>query len=96
MAERRDVTARATFTRGAAIEPGALLEALLAAAPAGLGFLDADLRFIRLNAALASMHGVDRHEAVGQPYSAVWREMPSDLAERSARPARALSRPSRT
>ena len=57
--------ARATLTRGQAIEPAALLEALLAAAPVGLGFLDADLRFIRLNAALASMHGVDRHEAVG-------------------------------
>ena len=74
--------ARATLTRGQAIEPAELLEALLAAAPVGFGFLDADLRFIRLNAALASMHGVDRHEAVGQPYSAVWKEMPSDLAEK--------------
>ncbi len=76
------MVARATLTRAEAIEPAALLEALLDAAPVGLGFLDADLRFIRLNAALASMHGVDRHEAVGQLYSAVWREMPSDLAER--------------
>ena len=76
------MVARATLTRGQAIEPAELLEALLAAAPVGLGFLDADLRFIRLNAALASMHGVDRHEAVGQPYSAVWKEMPSDLAEK--------------
>jgi PAS domain S-box-containing protein len=76
------MVARATLTRGQAIEPAELLEALLAAAPVGFGFLDADLRFIRLNAALASMHGVDRHKAVGQPYSAVWKEMPSDLAEK--------------
>jgi PAS domain S-box-containing protein len=81
MAERRDVANRQTLTRGEVIETGALLEALLAAAPVGLGFLDADLRCIRLNAALASMHGVDRHDAVGRPYSAVWRDMPSDLAE---------------
>src|SRR3954451_3319392 len=79
MAERRDMVARATLTRGQAIEPAELLEALLAAAPVGVGFLDADLRFIRLNAALASMHGEDRHEAVGQTYSAGWKEMPSDL-----------------
>ena len=34
-----------------AIESTALLEALLAAAPVGLGFRDRDLRFVRANAA---------------------------------------------
>ena len=80
-AGRRDVAGRETITGERAIEPAALLEALLAAAPVGLGFLDADLRFVRLNAALASMHGVDRHETVGQLYSAVWPDMPDDLVE---------------
>jgi PAS domain S-box-containing protein len=65
----------------AAIEPSALLEALLAAAPVGMGFLDPGLRFVRLNAALAAMHGLDRQAAVGRTYGDLWPAMPSGLAE---------------
>ena len=49
------MVARAKFTEVKRLSRPALLEALLDAAPVGLAFLDADLRFIRLNAAL----GVD-------------------------------------
>ena len=43
----------------------ALLDTLLAGAPAGLAFLDRDFRFIRLNDALAAMIGPPRQEILG-------------------------------
>ncbi|WP_425430124.1 sensor histidine kinase [Cystobacter ferrugineus] len=47
-------------------ESFALLDTFLNNTPIGLGFFGLDLRFIRLNDALASLHGKSRHEEVGR------------------------------
>ncbi|WP_395848354.1 sensor histidine kinase [Cystobacter fuscus] len=47
-------------------ESFALLDTFLNNAPIGLGFFGRDLRFIRLNDALAALHGKSRHEEVGR------------------------------
>jgi PAS domain S-box-containing protein len=47
-------------------ESFALLDTFLNNAPIGLGFLGLDLRFIRLNDALAALHGNSREEEVGR------------------------------
>ncbi len=44
----------------------ALLDALFASAPIGLGFWDRDLRFVRVNRALADMNGADPEDHVGR------------------------------
>jgi PAS domain S-box-containing protein len=45
----------------------AKLEGLLAASPVGVAFLDPDLRYLRVNAALAAMSGRSVGELLGQP-----------------------------
>src|SRR5690606_30047081 len=47
-------------------EANALLDAIFAAAPIGLGFWDRDLRFRRINERLAEMHGVSAAEHARQ------------------------------
>src|SRR5690606_33407940 len=47
-------------------EANALLDAIFAAAPIGLGFWDRDLRFRRINERLAEMHGVSAAEHEGK------------------------------
>ncbi|PTL76632.1 hypothetical protein DAT35_49310 [Vitiosangium sp. GDMCC 1.1324] len=47
-------------------ESFALLDIFLNNAPIGMGFLDRDLRFIRINDALASLHGKTREQEVGR------------------------------
>ncbi|HUF28114.1 MAG TPA: ATP-binding protein [Gemmatimonadaceae bacterium] len=42
------------------------LDAVLASAPVGLGFLDRELRFRRVNPALAAIHGVPAGEHIGR------------------------------
>ncbi|MDE2619191.1 MAG: PAS domain-containing protein [Sphingomonadales bacterium] len=49
------------------------LEALYDEAPIGLGFLDRDLRFVRINAALAEMNGFTAEEHIGK---SVWDLLP--------------------
>jgi PAS domain S-box-containing protein len=44
----------------------ALLEAIFEHAPVGMGFWDADLRFVRINDALAAINGVPAGESVGR------------------------------
>jgi len=44
----------------------AQLDALFSAAPIGLGFWDRDLRFVRLNDALAGINGLPIHEQLGK------------------------------
>lgn len=50
------------------------LEALYAEAPLGLGMLDADLRFVRINEALAEMNGFSTSQHIGR---SVWDLMPA-------------------
>jgi PAS domain S-box-containing protein len=45
----------------------ALLDALFTKAPVGFGFLDRDLRTIRINAALAEMSGIPEEQRSGEP-----------------------------
>jgi len=47
-------------------EANALLDAIFAAAPIGLGFWDRDLRFRRINERLAEMHGISAAEHEGK------------------------------
>jgi PAS domain S-box-containing protein len=49
----------------------ALLNGLLDNAPVGLGFLDKDLRFLRLNPALAAINGLPIESHLGRPLSEV-------------------------
>jgi len=44
----------------------ALLDTLFSSAPVGLAFLDEQLRFVRVNDALAALHGVSAEEHVGR------------------------------
>ena len=57
-------------------ESGALVDAIFRAAPAGLGFVDRDLRFVRVNDTLAAIHGVDPEDHRGR----LIRELLPDLA----------------
>ena len=58
-AETRDAERRAQDDR-------ALVDALFVAAPIGLGFFDRDLRYERVNDALAAIHGVPADEHIGR------------------------------
>jgi PAS domain S-box-containing protein len=44
----------------------ALVDTLLATAPVGLSFLDGDLRFVRINHALAAINGVSGEQSLGR------------------------------
>jgi PAS domain S-box-containing protein len=57
--EERTVRARAE-------EIGALLEAFIANVPTGLAFVDRELRYVRVNPALAAMNGVPAAEHAGK------------------------------
>jgi PAS domain S-box-containing protein len=63
-------------------EARVLLETVLSAAPVGLAYLDRDLRYVRVNAALAAVHGLTPQEHVGKHLSEV---LPPDLV-RFAKP----------
>ena len=52
-------------------EVRALLETVLSVAPVGWAFLDRELRYVRVNAALAALHGLPAVEHVGRPLSEV-------------------------
>jgi PAS domain S-box-containing protein len=61
-----------------------LLNAIFDNAPVGLGFLDADLRYVRVNQALAEMHGVPAPRHIGRTPAELLPGMP-DLFEHSKR-----------
>ena len=62
-----------------ALESYALLEALLASAPVGIGFWDRDLRFVRVNEALAAINGVPAADHVGRTLGEVLPELAPQL-----------------
>jgi len=57
----------------------ALLDALFDAAPIGLGFWDRELRYRRVNAALAEMNGIPEREHVGRTVGEVLPEIPETV-----------------
>jgi PAS domain S-box-containing protein len=64
--------------RTTAEEALALLEAVLAAAPVGIAVFDLDLRFVRVNAALAAINGVQPDDHLGRRIDDVV-SMPADV-----------------
>src|SRR5690606_20368270 len=64
--ERRRVELEAARASEREREANALLDAIFAAAPIGLGFWDRDLRFRRINERLAEMHGISAAEHEGK------------------------------
>ncbi len=59
----------------------ALLDTLFAAAPVGLGFWDLELRFVRLNAALAELNGLPVDDHIGRSVQEVLPEASQDLID---------------
>ncbi len=57
-----------------------LLDTVLAAAPVGLAFLDTELRYARINTALASLDGMTPAEIVGRSLFEVIPDLAPDLA----------------
>src|SRR5206468_4115159 len=55
------------------------LETILATAPVGLGVLDRELRFVRVNEALVRGNGVPRERHLGYRIDEVWPEIPAEL-----------------
>ncbi|MDQ3850507.1 MAG: SpoIIE family protein phosphatase [Actinomycetota bacterium] len=74
-------------TERAKDESLALLDTLFSSAPVGLAFLDASLRYVRINDALAEMNGVPADDHVGRSLSEVLPEMDPDVR---AHPRRVL------
>src|SRR6266542_4445652 len=63
-------------------DSGSILETILATSPVGLGVLDRDLRFVRVNDALARGNGVPRAQHLGRTIMEVWPTIPPELVER--------------
>ncbi len=61
-----------TTAAGPEVSSSALVESLFAGAEFGLGLLDADLRFVRVNAAMAHMDGLAAEDYVGKTMEELW------------------------
>ena len=59
----------------------ALLDMLLANAPTGIGFWDRDLRFVRINDALASINGLRPEQHLGRTLDEILPGLPEEVAE---------------
>ena len=99
---QNDVTARvmAEVEREGALvaetETRTTLESLLAAAPVGLGFVDREMRFTRVNAALAALTGLPIDEHLGRSVDEVFLPLGSEDRELPAGCARMCRRRSST
>jgi PAS domain S-box-containing protein len=69
-----------------------LPDAVLRDAPAGMAFLDTDLRFVWVNPALAKMYGRPVDDFAGQPLAAVWPAVDAARGEAALRQALAQGR----
>jgi PAS domain S-box-containing protein len=63
-------------------ESATILETILATAPVGLGVLDRELRFVRVNEALAQGNGLPRGEHLGRTIAEVWPSVSPELLRR--------------
>ena len=61
------------------LESYALLEGLLASAPVGIGFWDRELRFVRVNEALAEINGIPPEAHIGRTLAEVLPELAPQL-----------------
>lgn len=86
--------AASTTAAGPEVSPSALVESLLAGAEFGLALLDADLRFARVNAAMAHMDGVAAEEHVGRTMEELWPGV-ADTPMRASRQVLETGRPVR-
>src|SRR3954454_18144127 len=59
----------------------ALLDTLFATAPVGLAFFDAELRYVRINEALAGMNGLSVEDHLGRTVSEVLPEAGQDVVD---------------
>ncbi len=57
----------------------ALLDTLFETAPVGLGFLDPDLRFVRVNRTLAALNRLPVTEHIGRAWLDVWPQIPREM-----------------
>jgi PAS domain S-box-containing protein len=69
-------------------EATALLDALIAAAPIGMAFLDSDFRYVRVNDAMAEIHGVPAIDHLGRTVREVLPEMGEEVEAALARVAK--------
>jgi PAS domain S-box-containing protein len=69
-------------------EATALLDALIAAAPIGMAFLDSELRFVRVNDAMAEIHGVPAIDHLGRTPREVLPDMGEEVEAALARVAK--------
>jgi PAS domain S-box-containing protein len=81
-----------TDTR-AAEQAGAILEAVLAAAPVGFAFLDRELRFRMINEALASMNGLPIEAHIGHTPMEILPGLAADFIRTQAEAVFASGRP---
>jgi len=68
--------------RGGDTLDGLLLRTLLSTAPIGIAFCDRDLRFLRINEAMAEMHGLTVGEHLGRTISEIVPNLPAELLRR--------------
>ena len=84
--ERPDVRAAGrTAAAGREACDSAMLDALLAQAPVGFAFIDADLRLRRVSSSLAEMTGGQAAEQVGHAIGEVWPPAVAAAAESAVR-----------
>jgi PAS domain S-box-containing protein len=69
-------------------EATALLDALIVAAPIGMAFLDSEFRYVRVNDAMAEIHGVPAIDHLGRTAREVLPEMGEEVEAALARVAR--------
>ena len=70
-----------------------LPDAVLRDAPAGMAFLDTDMRFVWVNPALARMYDRPASDFAGQPVAAVWPAVDAARAEAALQQVLAQGRP---
>ncbi|MEA2494411.1 MAG: hypothetical protein QOJ29_2322, partial [Thermoleophilaceae bacterium] len=63
----------------------ALLDTLFATAPVGLGFFDTQLRYVRINAALAEINGLPVEDHIGRPLQEIMPGADRSVAEQLQR-----------
>src|SRR6185295_14151421 len=69
-------------------EATALLDALIVAAPIGMAFLDSEFRFVRVNDAMAEIHGVPAIDHLGRTVREVLPDMGAEVEAAIRRVAR--------